>query len=100
MKYRFLIILLFSFLYSCTEPIEIKPADGPQMVGIFGSITNEHKKHTVELSRTRDFYSTASPEMSSNAEVRLTDGIDTIYYEETEKAGIYQTIDEVAGVVG
>lgn len=55
MRYKFLMILSLALMFSCTEPIKIEPQEGPQMVGVFGSITNEYKKHTVELSRTRDF---------------------------------------------
>ncbi|HJH59761.1 MAG TPA: DUF4249 family protein [Bacteroidetes bacterium] len=100
MRYKFLMILSLALMFSCTEPIKIEPQEGPQMVGVFGSITNEYKKHTVELSRTRDFYSTSAPEMISNAEVFVSDGVDTIYYEETENAGIYRTVEDVAGVPG
>ena len=38
--------------------------------------------------------------MISGAEVLIHDGVDTIYFKETERKGYYETIDSVAGVVG
>lgn len=101
---KFNIILLSFFasivLTSCIEDIEIDTQEGPQLVGINGYISNEYKKHQIVISRTLDFYSTDEIEMISGAEVFVYDGYDTIYYEETDKKGYYETIDSVAGVIG
>ena len=65
-----------------------------------GYFTNEYKKHQIVISKTTDFYSEDEAEMISGAEVFIHDGVDTIYFRETERKGYYETIDSVAGVVG
>lgn len=87
-------------LLSCTDDIIIDVQDGPELIGINGYITNEYKKHQIILSKTTDFYSNEDIEMISNAEVFVYDGSDTIYFEETEKEGYYESIEPVAGIVG
>ena len=52
------------------------------------------------ISKTTDFYSEEDAEMISGAEVYIHDGTDTIYFEETDRKGYYETIDSVAGIVG
>lgn len=99
MKKYFIAILMLSLL-SCTDDIIIDVQDGPELIGINGYITNEYKKHQIILSKTTDFYSNEDIEMISNAEVFVYDGSDTIYFEETEKEGYYESIEPVAGIVG
>ncbi len=101
-KTNILLTTLFSliFLYSCIEDIEIDPQEGPQLVGINAYFTNEYKKHQLVISKTMDFYSNEEIEMISDAEVFVYDGFDTIFYEETEQKGYYETIDPIAGVIG
>lgn len=97
---RIIIILLALFtLTACTEKIRITPQDGPQLVGVSGSVTDEYKKQEVIVSRTMPFYG-GEPEMISNAEVFIVDGADTIWYEETERSGYYLSVNEFAGQVG
>lgn len=84
---------------SCTEPMRIDPQEGQRYVGISGSITNEYKKQEVILSRTEPFYG-GMPEMISNAVVFVTDGPDTIWYDETDEPGYYLTRNEYAGIEG
>ena len=94
------IIILFAIigLTACTEKMIIEPQDGPQLVGVSGSITDEYKKQEVIISRTEPFYG-GEPEMISNAIVYVTDGTDTIWYEESEKPGNYLSVNEFAGQV-
>ncbi len=100
-KYITLLILATSFLLtSCIEDFRIDTKDGEQLIGINGYFTNEYKKHQIVISKTTDFYSEEDAEMISDAEVFIHDGTDTIYFEETENKGHYQTIDSVAGVIG
>lgn len=95
------ITLLTSLLLSsCIDDIEIETQEGPQLIGINGYISDEYKKHQVVISKTRDFYSNEEIEMISEAEVFVSDGFDTIYYEETDKKGYYETRDSVAGIPG
>ena len=101
-KTHIILATLFAtmFLTSCIEDIEIDTQEGPQLMGINGYISDEYKKHKIVLSKTLDFYSSEEIEMVSGAEVFVSDGFDTIYFEETEKKGYYETIDSVAGVIG
>jgi len=98
MKKILIIFFAFTALVSCTEPMKIEPQEGPQLLGVIGSFTDEVKKHTLKLSRTTDFYDTLAPELISDATIFLHDGIDTVWYEETEEKGVYQTVNEVAGI--
>jgi len=90
-------ILTALLLASCTEKIVIEPQDGPQLLGVYGSVTDEYKNHKITLSRTSDFYSTDAPKMVSDATIFIHNGNDTVWYEETEEKGIYQTIEKFAG---
>lgn len=90
-------ILFTIFVVSCTEKITIKPQDGQQLLGVYGSITDELKKHEITLSRTMQFYEDGKPEMVSDAVIFVHDGTDTVWYEETDQKGKYQTIEKFAG---
>ena len=83
-KINIVLISLFItiFFTSCINDIEIDTQEGPQLVGINGYISNEYKKHQIVISRTLDFYSTDEIEMISGAEVFVSDGYDTIFFEE------------------
>lgn len=103
-KYYTLLISAFiaSIIFtSCIdEDFKIDVPEGDRLIGINGYITNEYKKHEIVVSRTMDFYSEEEIEMISGAEVFVYTDTDTIYFEETEEKGHYQTIDSVAGVIG
>lgn len=101
-KYYTLLILFTSILFtSCIDDdFKIDIPEGERLVGINGYITNEYKKHEIVVSRTMDFYSEEEIEMISGAEVFVCTDTDTIYFEETDEKGHYQTIDSVAGVIG
>jgi len=106
MKKTLLIISAIFTLSACTEKMRIKTQEGDQLVGVSASITDEHKKQEVIISRTEPFYG-GQPEMISNAIVFMLDGIlnanldtiwqDTIWFEESEKPGYYYSVNEIAG---
>lgn len=91
------ILLIIMAFTSCREKMMIDMQDGDMMVGISGSITDEYKKQEVILSRTTPFYTSSQPERISDATVFVTDGTDTIWYEESDEAGLYLSKDSVAG---
>lgn len=100
-------ILLISAIISSTlftscidEDFKIDVPEGDRLVGINGYLTNEYKKHEIVVSKTMDFYSDEETEMISGAEVFVYDDTDTIFFEETNNKGHYQTIDSVAGIIG
>ena len=100
-KINILLIIIYIIGFSsCIDDIEIETQEGPQLIGINGYISNEYKKHQITISKTMDFYSTNEIETVSGAEVFIHDGHDTIYLEETENKGCYETIDSVAGIIG
>ena len=94
-------ILGIGLFSSCTKEVTIDLESGKQMIGIYGSITTEKKKHAVILSRSADFYASGAPEMVSNATVSVFDGKDTIKFAENpQQPGVYESIEEIAGEVG
>jgi len=101
MQKTLLYIVFFLSLFSCTKEIVIDLESGEQMIGIYGSITTEKKKHTIVLSRSADFYVQGEPEMISNAQISVFDGNHTILLEEDPlQLGHYRTREEIAGEIG
>lgn len=96
MKRSLIILLLLVGFTACTELMRIDPQEGQRFVGISGSITDEYKKHEVIISRTEPFYG-GMPEMISNAIVFVTDGPDTIWFDESDNPGYYLTRNELSG---
>ena len=95
----YIILVLGSF--SCKEEVTIDLESGEQMIGIYGSITTEKKKHIIILSRSTDFYTPGAPEMISNATVSVFDGTNTIEFTENpQQPGVYEAIEEFAGEIG
>lgn len=99
MKKTIILLIAIFTLTACTEHITITPQDGEQLTGVSGSITDEFKKQEVILSRIMPFYGD-EPEMISDAIVFVVDDVDTIWYEESDKPGIYLSVNEFAGQVG
>ena len=99
MKKTLIILSIIIGFVACTEKMKIDVAEGERLVGVSGSITDEYKHHEVILSYTEDFYGGA-PEMISDAIVYVLDGADTMWFEETEEPGYYQSVDEFAGQIG
>lgn len=95
-----LAILLLAF-YACEEPIsvELDNANTNRLV-IEGSITNEHKIHSVTLSRTDAFLSSERTPRALNANVLITDGDTIINLYDADNDGTYETEHELAGKVG
>ena len=96
MKKILIILSAIICLTACTERMTINVQEGERLVGVSGSITDEYKHHEVILSYTEDFYGGA-PEMISDAVVYVLDDADTMWFEETEKPGYYQSVNEFAG---
>ena len=88
-------------LSSCREEVVIDLESGEQMIGIYGSITTENKKHSIILSRSADFYVSGEPEMISNAVISVFDGTNTIRFEENpQHPGVYETVEAMEGKIG
>ncbi len=97
MKKHLIIILALICFSACTEKMQIDTPDGEQLVGISGSITDEYKQHEIIISRTMPFYG-GEPAMISNATVFVIDnGLDTIWFEESDRNGYYLSHEAFAG---
>ena len=96
MKKTIIILSIIIGLTACTEKMQIDTQEGARLVGVSGSITDEYKHQEVILSLTEPFYG-GNPEMISDATVFVTDGADTIWFEESERPGYYLSVNEFAG---
>ena len=75
---------------ACTEDVIIDLEEGAPMIVVEGSITDQMKQHEVILSYTANFYHSGDIEMVRGAKVSVTDGVDTIrFQEDAEKKGHY-----------
>jgi hypothetical protein len=68
------------------------------VVVVEGYITNEYKKHTLNLTRLSSLYNTTQTPIMG-AFVAVTSGDSTYFYQET-KDGIYESKTEFSGVAG
>ena len=92
MKKQILVVILsVIFFASCTKRIdlELNTLENQRLV-VEGWITNELKKHEVELSLTIDYFDAETPPPAINADVSITDGDNTWQLIE-EEAGLYRT---------
>ena len=76
--------------FACTEDVVVDLEEGSPMIVVEGSITDQMKQHEVILSYTANFYHSGDIEMVHGAKVSVTDGLDTIrFQEDAEKKGHY-----------
>lgn len=95
------ISLIAATLSSCTEKMDIELEEGYDRLVVEGTITNEVKAHTVELSKTTGFFNPDRAERISGAIVTLDDGINTDTLREYPgQKGVYATADSYRGVPG
>jgi hypothetical protein len=96
----YLSIILFSVFVSCEEAYDIglDYANTNRLV-VEGSITNEHKIHSVTLSRTGEFLSNERTNRVLNASVQITDGDTIINLYDNDNDGSYDTDRELAGKI-
>ncbi|RKF03559.1 uncharacterized protein DUF4249 [Tenacibaculum lutimaris] len=89
-KWFYLTLIIFS-INSCIEPIDFKPESSERHLVVRSVLTDELRKHSIELSRTISIDSTEiNPE--KNALVSITDSNGTVYNFEEEEPGIYTSI--------
>lgn len=86
------VCLLLIGVDSCTEDIVIDLEEGDPMIGVEASFSNELKCHEAIISYTADFYNKDDIRMVCGATVYVTDGVDTVFYnEDSEREGHYVT---------
>jgi hypothetical protein len=97
----FFLPIFFSWLFSCTARIDIHTeASAPRLV-IYGSITTDTMQHSIKITRSGGYFSTAKPEGVSHAEVSIHTDKETLFLQESStEAGLYQTDGSVFGREG
>lgn len=97
MKKTLLLFILPLILVSCKEPIDIDVQEGPRLIGVEGSITDELKRQEIILSYSAPFYSEGASEMISGATVFVASDVDTVFFfEESDNKGHYLTAEPYA----
>lgn len=94
------LLILFLAYHACTEPIDLELKDGASNILVVdGSITNEHKIHSVTLSRSAPYQLNDITPRELNATVSITDGDTIINLFDPEDDGTYETDRELAGKI-
>jgi hypothetical protein len=91
-------VLLFHS--ACTERIDIELDSTYTRLVVYGEITSDTAVHTVKLSKSGDYYSSAQLPVS-NASVSISDGMNTVFLVESiENKGLYETPADFFGEAG
>lgn len=69
-----LLLIVYTFLTSCTEVVDVQLKDQQKKVVIEGSISTDMTHCYVQLSRTADYFGNSRPEEITNAIVEIGDG--------------------------
>ena len=94
----FTFILLFS---ACTERIEIDLNTGENnRLVVEGGITNETKIHTIKLTRSSNYFYNEVQPIELEANVSISDDVNTFVLNDTDNDGIYETQANVTGIPG
>ena len=94
-----LLILLTTFISSCTERIDIELDESYTRLVVEGGITDQPGPHEVVLSFSGNYYENAPPRMVEGAVVSISDGMQTFPLTEV-LPGIYHTAADVHGIPG
>jgi hypothetical protein len=98
------IILIFSIMIlpiSCVEIIDIELDSTYRRLVVYGEITTDSVRHTIELSSTTDYFYNQSPPPLINASVSIAfNDTSIILTESAANPGTYQTPNAFRGVPG
>ncbi|MDL2208978.1 DUF4249 domain-containing protein [Parabacteroides sp. OttesenSCG-928-O15] len=95
------ILLLVGSLFACKETIDIKTDDAPERLIIYGTYSNEYKRHSIRLTRSTGYFVTTPPEGVSGAVVTLHSGDKSLILEElATEPGTYLMDSSRKGVEG
>ncbi|MFY0601705.1 MAG: DUF4249 domain-containing protein [Cyclobacteriaceae bacterium] len=97
--YLYLLIALTLISIACEERIDWDVEKSEAKLVVEGRITSERIRHSVKLTETSDYFSSALPVGVTGASVSIADG-SREYILEEEENGIYRMADSVAGEVG
>jgi hypothetical protein len=93
------VLFMAGALISCREKIELKLDSTFTRLVVEGSITDQAVAHSVCLTTTSDYLSSAMPPIVTGALVEISDGSQVFQLTETEP-GVYRTDPWVKGVPG
>lgn len=96
--YSFIFTALF-FFCACKKELNWKVGNTDSRIVVEATFTDELKKHSVYVSQTTDFYSEKNNVAVTDAQVSITDGMNTFSLYHVGN-GEYQTIDSVAAMMG
>ena len=83
-------MLSILFLFSCTEPFEIKTNDSESVIVIYGVITDEYKHQSVRVTHSSPYFNPLSDPSVSDAIVTISFEDQIIeLFEDPDSAGIY-----------
>ena len=101
MKNLFIILSAAILLVSCTERIDIELDSTYDRLAVEGHISTDTMTHWVKLTRSSDYYSGNPPIPVTDAAVIISDGAETIAFEEDpENTGFYKSPPDYYGVPG
>lgn len=99
-SFQKIIIILFGLLLSgCVEPIDIDTTVIEDALVIDATITNEYKYQKIRLTRSFKF-SDDQPIIEKNADIRITDDLNTIYKFHEDSSGNYVSDTEFMAISG
>jgi len=101
-KHILFYLLIGTLLFSCTERVDFElDEDGEPRLVVFGEITSDTMAHAVSLSKSAPYFYNQPPQMVSDAQLTLFDGVESIVLsEDPERPGVYLTPNDYSGVVG
>jgi hypothetical protein len=91
----------FSFLFSCTEIVDIELDSTYTRLVVYGTITTDSAHHEVTLTTTTDYFFGEAPPPVDSATVTVTYGNTTVTLQHSiERPGIYFFPEAIRGVPG
>ena len=96
-----IVAALIAGICSCTATIDIKTNSSEPVLTIYGSITDELKRHEIILSSSLPYFENRESDKVSGASVVLktSEGDEFLMTDDSIK-GLYRTVEEVAGKPG
>ena len=102
MKTKILYSLILSGLFiffACKKELNWKVGNTDSRIVVEATFTDEYKKQSVFVSQTTDFYSEKNNVALTDAQVSITDGVNTYLFNHIGN-GEYQSIDSVSAMMG
>jgi hypothetical protein len=103
---QYIALLIFALVSACEETVIIDPLSLPSKIVIDALLTDNGAYNYVKISKSRDFYSTDTPEVISNGIVKVTDNLgNEVVYDhnpnnDATMRGVYLPQTAFTGVVG